>query len=740
MIAKTTQLQGIGASKREGATRRSRTAHAKVADIGEIPPVANQKRRDACEQSLELFLQTYFPNSTGLSPFSDDHKRVIDRMERCIRGGGRFVNAVYRGFAKTSISTNAALWAVLYAIRRYVAIFSANEPQADDLIASIKTELGENDLLYDDFPEVCHAFRALEGKQQRCSSQAHGFKECHACHGEPGKVEFCTTCGGDGVVPQLTHIKYRADRVAMPYIEGSVASGAILASRGMTGSGTRGLLHTTPDGTKQRPDFVIIDDPQTADTASTPAQVKKRLDIIRRDIMKLAGHKSRMACVVNATVIAADDLVEQLFDPKRNPAWQFERIKMVRQWSAAHETLWLGTADGYDGPCYARIRNSFNRDDPADQERAHAEATAMYEAHREAMDANCVVSWASCYSEGEISAIQHAYNFYIDDGPEVFATECQNEPPSAQVIDAGLLTSDEIARKVNGYERGLVPSDATYLTSFIDVSGKVLWWMVCAWTPEFTGYIVDYGAFPDQRRTYFTLGEVNKTLATEYPTGGSESQLRSGLTDLTQLLLSSEWRQDGDRRMKVGRCLIDANWEQSTNIVYQFCRQSPNAAVLLPTHGKGIGAKSAPMASWGPKDGELSGLNWKVRPTMTKRAPIKHGIIDTNFWKSFVHGRLAQPIGDRGSLSLFKADQHLHQMLGDQLTAEKRTTVETNGRKVEEWDVKTVNADNHWLDCLVGCAVGASMLGASLREHQQPSRLSMKDRPTAAQLRDRAKR
>lgn len=690
-MATVTKQTDAAQRHRDRMARRSRDQMASVADIGEVPAIVDPARRESCAQSLELFLQTYFPNSTGLSPFSADHKRVIDRMQRCITGGGRFINAVYRGFAKTSISTNAAIWAVAYGYRRYVAVFSANEPQADDLIASIKTELAENDLLMDDFPEICHAFRALEGKPQRCHSQ---------------------TCSG-----QLTHIVYRADRVAMPYIEGSKAAGAILASRGMTGSGTRGLLHTMPSGTKQRPDFVIIDDPQTAETASTPLQVKKRLDIIRRDIMRLAGHKKAMACVVNATVIAADDLVEQLFDAKRNPAWQGERIKMIRQWSQAHDTLWLGTQDGYDGPCYARLRNSFDRNDPADQQRAHAEATALYAANREAMDAGCQVSWESCFAEGELSAIQHAYNFLIDDGAEVFATECQNEPPVAQVADSGILSADEIARKVNGYERRLVPSDATMASAFVDVSGDVLWWMAVGWTPQFGGYLLDYGCFPDQQRTYFTLREVTRTLATTFPVGGFESRLRAGLDRLTDELLGREWQQDGGGTLKVGRCLVDANWEQSTNVVYQFCRQSKHAAVLVPSHGKGIGAKSAPMATWGPKDGETAGLNWRIRRTVTKRAPVRHAIFDTNFWKSFVHGRLVQPIGDKGSLTLFKAEPHLHQMLADQLTAEKRTTVEANGRKVDEWGLKAPGLDNHWLDCLVGCAVGGSTLGASLTEH-----------------------
>ena len=33
---------------------------------------------------------------------------------------------------------------------------------------------------------------------------------------------------------------------------------------------------------------------------------------------------------------------------------------------------------------------------------------------------------------------------------------------------------------------------------------------------------------------------------------------------------------------------------------------------------------------------------------------------------------------------------------------------------MDEWKAKPGHPDNHWLDCLVGCAVAASMCGARL--------------------------
>ena len=109
---------------------RSREQSQSVADIGELPAVVNTERKEACRYDLFLFLTTYFPNSTGLKPFSADHRRVIDRIQRCILYGGRFVNATYRGFAKTSISELSALWSVIYGHRNFVPIFAADQSSA----------------------------------------------------------------------------------------------------------------------------------------------------------------------------------------------------------------------------------------------------------------------------------------------------------------------------------------------------------------------------------------------------------------------------------------------------------------------------------------------------------------------------------------------------------------------------------------------------------------------------------
>ena len=63
-------------------------------------------------------------------------------------------------------------------------------------------------------------------------------------------------------------------------------------------------------------------------------------------------------------------------------------------------------------------------------------------------------------------------------------------------------------------------------------------------------------------------------------------------------------------------------------------------------------------------------------------------------------------------------------ILAEHLTAEYRVKTEGRGRTVDEWKLRVDGLDNHWLDCLVGCAVAASMQGATLfgTDVKQPPR------------------
>ena len=111
-----------------------------------------------------------------------------------------------------------------------------------------------------------------------------------------------------------------------------------------------------------------------------------------------------------------------------------------------------------------------------------------------------------------------------------------------------------------------------------------------------------------------------------------------------------------------------------------------------------------------PDDSGSAGRNCRAIAIQSQR----HVLYDTNFWKTFVHARLAVPLGDAGCLALFGRDPARHRMFADHLTAEFFVRTAGRGREVDEWKLRTGASDNHWFDCTVGCAVAASAHGATL--------------------------
>ncbi len=399
------------------------------------------------------------------------------------------------------------------------------------------------------------------------------------------------------------------------------------------------------------------------------------------------------------TIIRPGDMADIILNRQTHPDWNGEKTKMVYKFPT-NTKLWEE---------YAEIRAESLRADGNFQK-----ATDFYIAHREAMDAGAEVSWEARFNHDEVSALQHAMNLKLQDEAS-FQSEYQNDPLPEDTYDDEMLTVDEIAAKVNGLAKARVPIACDKITMFVDVQKALLFYVVVAWADDFTGAVLDYGAWPDQHRKQFSLADANPTIQTAFPTAGFEGALYAALASLTDDYLGREWTREDGAMLKIEKALIDANWGQSTDVIYQFCRQSAHAGIMLPSHGRYVGAGSKPMTEYRKQPGDKLGLNWMIPNVAGKRA-IRHVIYDANFWKSFVHARLGIALGDKGNLSLYGRIPGIHQLFAEHLTAEYRVRTTGRGRSVDEWKLKPERNDNHWLDCLAGCAVCGSMLGSTLPE------------------------
>ncbi len=291
------------------------------------------------------------------------------------------------------------------------------------------------------------------------------------------------------------------------------------------------------------------------------------------------------------------------------------------------------------------------------------------------------------------------------------------------------MSVDEIQKRTHGFERGIVPPGANLLTAFIDVQNECLFWVVLAvQTTTFSAWVIEYGAWPEQTANYFTKRTIAKKLSTRYG-GGREGRLRAGILDLLVFLCDRDWSMlDKTTTMRISQVGIDAAWGPATRVVQSAAIETPFRAIVLPTFGRPLEAKDLPMDLWKPKPGERLGIGYSIRP---RQGGGVYGLLDANYWKSFVHARLATQTGDNGSLSFFYPGEMTttHRMIAEHCRAETREETTKGSRTVHVWTHPPPKADNDLFDCLAGALAMAGIKGARLAD------LTMGRRSTARKRR-----
>lgn len=661
----------------------SRARSAKGREIGGIPDIEDPERRERCERNLKLFCETYNPAPLYFG-WSEDHLKAIARIEEAATLGALYAFAFARGSGKTVLCRMAALWVLSYAIRRYPFLIGATDEKSRETLDTIRMLIRFLPEYAADFPEISWPAICLAGIANRATGQ---------------------TCNGES-----TLIEWSADRIVLPTVpppsnwpkhwrlrsDGMVpTSGVLVSASGLTGEGIRGSLKTLTTGEMVRPDFVLLDDPQTPESARSLTQNANRLKLVSADVLGMAGPGKGIAAVMPCTVIEVGDMVDEVLDRSKHPLWRGERTGMLRS-MPTNLPAWEAYFD-----VYARCAQM----EPPD----FTESNAHYVANRGTLDAGAEASWPERKEPHEVSAIQSAMHLFFRDR-RAFWAEYMNRPLSAELdlADDIRLEAGEISKKLNAVPRGVVPGNCTKLTAFIDVGENVMYYAIVGWADNFSGSVIDYGTCPRQRRAYFSNRDASPSLSDAFPKGDVTARIYAGLKATTEAIIPRAYPRQGGGELRIALCMIDTGHEGDT--VYDFCRESRLTPFLMPHRGYGIGAKSNPMANWTPRQGETKGTNWRKTPT-TGTGRGLHVISDVNWWKTFVAQRLMTPPGGVGRLTLFGTDPREHRLFADHLTAEHPEKTEGRGRELYEWSERPGKPDNHWFDCVVGCAIAASVLG-----------------------------
>ena len=234
-----------------------------------------------------------------------------------------------------------------------------------------------------------------------------------------------------------------------------------------------------------------MDDPQNREAAFSKIQTEQRLAILNGDVLGMAGPGQTIAAVVPCTVIAPGDMADQLLNRDKCPQWQGERTKMVYAFPT-DEKLWQE---------YREMRDDSFRSD-GDGQRGHRALPGA--SGRNGRRGRSGMAPAIQRRRVERRTTRDEPTF-----PKRgrFHGRVSERPQAPGRLPARWsYRREEIRRKVNGRQPGEVPKGCECLTAFIDVHDDLLFWAVCGWESDFTGYGIEYGAFPEQSQAVFHAG------------------------------------------------------------------------------------------------------------------------------------------------------------------------------------------------------------------------------------------
>lgn len=518
-----------------------------------LPPVAEPDRRLHAESSPYNFLETYFPDRFD-GPWTDDRKLMVDQIRYRARYGGDKAIAAPRGEGKTTFGElEVGIDAICTGLLRYPLICASTGPDADRILSNIKAEYEFNELLAEDYPEVCGPITALEGAPQRANMQTVlGERTRLKWSGSyivlpTVTVRFCPKCYEEGE-QRGDHWKCkRCHHEFQPYK--SKASGAIVEAKGLDGA-IRGLRRGS-----MRPDFVMIDDAETRESARSATQIEQRERTIDEDIAGLGSGKKPVARLLLCTIMNTMCLSSKYTDRSQKPSWDGDRLALVQRWPERKD-LWEK---------YIELRQSGMRDDPPDK--LGRIAHQFYLDNREEMDNLCVVSNPERFNDDvledgtrrEVSTIQHVHNAAADKGWDYVFNELQNDPQEDETTDSDQLspgiitgTHSRYRRRLSGLSPGVCPNDTRFLTCFVDVQWDCIYFSVHAWTANHR-YIIDYGKFGE---------DIGLNM------DRSEATIQR-ICSLKSMMDEEPYTLNGDAR-ELDVCLVDSG-DQST-AVYSACQ------------------------------------------------------------------------------------------------------------------------------------------------------------------------
>ena len=301
--------------------------------------------------------------------------------------------------------------------------------------------------------------------------------------------------------------------------------------------------------------------------------------------------------------------------------------------------------------------------------------------------------WAAAHAEDEDNAEKKARQFIWS---------VPFEPPT---WDATPLSRKGIATRTAQLPRGVVPDDTEYVSIGVDLGKWLAHWLAIAWRDDGRAHVFDYGQFD---------------VATDHY-GSVEPAILAALRDFRELVAVG-WNWKAENNRTADQVFIDSGYQ--ADVVYAFIRES-DQTLYRPAVGRGAGQQHRQWYNRPKKSGGVVkhlGQNYHITRVQADRPRTYVHLVEVNsdYWKTWLHQRLAAPIELPGSLSLYNALPREHLKLAKHFTAERETDEFLPHKgMVKKWIRES--RSNHWLDagynaCAAGHLAGFRLPGTAAVE------------------------
>lgn len=281
-------------------------------------------------------------------------------------------------------------------------------------------------------------------------------------------------------------------------------------------------------------------------------------------------------------------------------------------------------------------------------------------------------------------------------------------PPPPPSFRLAPVSAGKIQRRTARLPRGLLPNDTHAVTVGIDVGKWLSHWVVLAWR-ENSLYVPDYG-----------------TIEVDTDRLGLERATLIALRELRDLCTQG-WTVDGGGPPAIRQAdqvWIDSGWSESAPSVYAFCRETAKGERLpiarsryRPAKGYGMGQERRTYSRPRATGNIVVGLGEEYHLVRHKPSRCYLVELNANYWKSWIHERLAMAPDEPGALHVFHATPGEHMKFSKHLTAEEQVEAfDPVKGTIRVW--KSIRRDNHWFDAICLAAAAGHFVGERIVAEQ----------------------